>query len=78
MRKNGRPKPESDPVEDLRPVAPASPIVNYRVADIPEIFSLYLNAVEVALRNATKPANVPADDGLRRAGSVKPTTWHPA
>ena len=76
MRKNGRPKPESGPTRDLRPVAPDSPILSYRVADIPDLFSLYLDAVEVALRNSLESANVPADDG-RRVRSGKPATWHP-
>jgi hypothetical protein len=76
MRKNGRPKPESGPDKDLRPVAPTSPIVTYRLADIPEILSLYLNAVEVALRNSAESANVPADDGRRGAKAGKPATWH--
>jgi hypothetical protein len=77
MPRNGRPKPGSGPAKDLRPVAPASPIVSYRLADIPEIFSLYLNAVEVALRNSAESASLPGDDGRRRHGLVKPATWHP-
>ncbi len=77
MRKNGRPKTESAAAEDLRPVAPDSPILAYRVKDIPDIFSLYLDAVEVALRNSSESTNVPADDGRRRVGSGKPATWNP-
>jgi len=77
MPRNGRPKPESGPARHLRPVAPASPIVTYRLADIPEIFSLYLNAVEVALRNSMESASVSADDGRRRIKAGKPATWHP-
>ena len=76
MPRNGRPKPESRPARDLRPVAPASPIVTYRLADIPEIFSLYLNAVEIALRNSAETANVPDDDGRRRVKPGKPATLH--
>jgi hypothetical protein len=77
MRKNGRPKPESGPAGDLRPVEPESPILRYRPADIPDIFSLYLDAVEVALRNSLESANVPAADGRRSVRSGKPATWHP-
>ncbi len=77
MRKNGRPKPKSDPARDLRTVAPDSPILSYRVADIPDIFSLYLDAVEVALRNSLESASVPADDGHHRMKAGKPATWHP-
>ncbi len=77
MRKNGRPKPESGPARDLRQVAPDSPILTYRVADIPDIFSLYLDAVEVALRNSMESASVSADDGGRRIKAGKPATWHP-
>jgi len=51
--------------------------LTYRVADIPDIFSLYLDAVEVALRNSMESASVSADDGRRRIKAGKPTTWHP-
>lgn len=77
MPRNGRPKPEDGPARELRPVEPASPIVDYRPADIPEILGLYLNAVEAALKSSTDSASVPADDGRRRAGAGKPPTWHP-
>jgi len=52
--------------------------MSYRVADIPDIFSLYLDAVELALRNSTESANLHADDGRRRAGAGRPVTWHSA
>jgi hypothetical protein len=77
MRKNGRPKPENGPARDLRPVAPDSPILTYRLADIPDIFSLYLDAVEVALRNSLESANVPDAGGRHRVRTGKPATWHP-
>jgi len=69
MRKNGRPKPESGPAGDLRPVAPDSPILTYRLADIPDIFTLYLDAVEVALRNSLESASVSAAGGRRSVRS---------
>ena len=78
MPRNGRPRPANSPARELRPVTPASPIMTYRVADIPDIFSLYLDAVELALRNSTESASLHADDGRRRAGAGRPVRWHSA
>jgi hypothetical protein len=76
MPRNGRPRLVNGPNRNLRRLAPESLIVNYRVADLPDIFSLYLDAVEIALRNSAASAGEPADDGQRRATVGKPAAWH--
>ena len=40
------------PVSEFRRAAPRSPIVTYRLADYNEVFTLYLDAVEHALRDS--------------------------
>jgi hypothetical protein len=51
--------------------------VSYRVADLPEIFTLYLDAVEFALHGPNLPEIVPADDGSHRRKAGKVSTWEP-
>ena len=66
-----RTKIRSGRASTLNPIESRSPIASCRVADLPEILSLYLDAVELALHGPNGREIVPADDGSqrRRAGS---------
>ncbi len=54
------------PVSDFRRAAPRSPIVTYRLADYNEVFTLYLDAVELALRESTDSGRNFAPDEMSR------------
>jgi len=77
MPHRGRSKTRGGHVSSPFSMKPVSPIASYRVVELPEIFTLYLDAVEFALNGARRPEIVPADDGSlrRRAGRV--ATWEP-
>ena len=77
MPQRGRSKSRSGPAGSASSLKPESPIASYRVVELPEIFTLYLDAVEFALNGARRPEILPADDGSlrRRAGRV--AAWEP-
>ncbi len=66
MRRNRQNMTAGGPVSEFRRAAPRSPIVTYRLADYNEIFTLYLNAVEEALRDSTGSRRSIASDDARR------------
>jgi hypothetical protein len=70
MSREGRSTGRSVTAGALRPIARDPHIHTYRVADYPEIFSLYLNAFERIMQNPAQRTSVSADEGQprRRAG----------
>ena len=55
-----------EPVSEFRRAAPRSPIVTYRLADYNEVFTLYLDAVEHALRDSMGSGrDCTSDDEIR-------------
>ena len=77
MPQRGRSKTRSGPAGSAASLKPESPIGSYRVVDLPEIFTLYLDAVEFALNGSRRPEIVPADDGSLRRKAGRVATWEP-
>ena len=65
----GRPEIGRDQVRQIRAVATESPMTIHRLDDFNDIFNLYLNAVEIALRDARNPSSEFAGEGHRRDGA---------
>jgi len=77
MPNRGRSKTRNAPARALAPSKAESPIASYRVADLPEIFTLYLDAVEFALHGTNAADVVAADDGSLRRKAGRIATWEP-
>jgi hypothetical protein len=70
MPRDGRPAigRRQERQRQIRPVATDSPMPTYRLADFNGIFNLYLNAVEMAARNASSAFTV---DGRSHRDGVR-------
>jgi len=77
MSHRGRSKTRSASARALTSSKDESPIASYRVADLPEIFTLYLDAVEFALHGTNPGDVVAADDGSLRRKAGRIATWEP-
>jgi hypothetical protein len=66
MPRHARARTEPGLVRDFLPVVVDSPIVTYRLEDYSDLFSLYLDVIESALHEATRPSRAIGDNWRRR------------